>query len=143
MVGLLVGIDFSPNASEFETLLKNGDLVQGLQYVTIELTKQEARNKKYLTTMFQGAATKQGWPQGVHKKLTIKKAAACNEATITAALAKGSKLLNLVEDSNPFLTNGNISTTNNAIEVPRINKVFPILYNTGSNPSSKNILLKI
>ena len=74
MVGLLVGVDFSPTASEFETLLKNGDLVPGLQYVTIELTRQEAGDEKYLTTMFQGAAVRQGWPQGVHTKLTIKKA---------------------------------------------------------------------
>ena len=74
MVGLLVGVDFSPNASEFETLLKNGDLVQGLQYVTIQLTRKEAGDEKYLTTMFQGAATSQGWPQGVFSKLTIKKA---------------------------------------------------------------------
>jgi hypothetical protein len=74
MVGLLVGVNFLPNPSEFEILLKNGDLVPGLNYGTIELTRQEAGNEKYLTTMFQGAAVKQGWPQGVHTKLTIKKA---------------------------------------------------------------------
>jgi len=74
MIGLLVGVNFSPSPSEFEALLKNGDLIPGLQYVTIELTRKEARNKKYLTTMYQGAAVKQGWPQGVHTKLTIKKA---------------------------------------------------------------------
>ncbi len=74
MVGLLAGVDFLPSSSEFETLLKNGDLVPGLQYSTIELTKQEAEDEKYLTNMFQGAAVKQGWPQGVHTKLTIKKA---------------------------------------------------------------------
>ena len=74
MVGLLVGVDFSPSPIEFETLLKNGDLVPGLQYVTIELTRQEAGDEKYLTTAFHGAAVQQGWPQGVHTKLTIKKA---------------------------------------------------------------------
>lgn len=74
MVGLLAGIDFSPNPSEFQTLLDNGDLVEGLQYVTIELTRQEAGDEKYLTTMFQGAAARQGWIQGVHSALTIKNA---------------------------------------------------------------------
>jgi len=74
MVGLLAGINFSPNPSEFQALLDNGDLVPGLQYVTIELTKKEAKNEKYLTSMFQGAAVKQGWFQGVNAKLTIKKA---------------------------------------------------------------------
>jgi len=74
MVGLLAGIDFSPSPSEFQTLLESGDLVPGLEYVTIELTQQEAKGKKYLTTMFQGAAAKQGWVEGVHAELTIKKA---------------------------------------------------------------------
>jgi hypothetical protein len=74
MVGLLAGIDFSPSPSEFQALLASGDLVEGLQYVTIELTRQEAGDEKYLTSMFQGAAVKQGWLQGVHAKLTIKKA---------------------------------------------------------------------
>ena len=74
MVGLLVGVDFSPSASEFETLLENRDLIPGLQYVTIELTRQEAGDEKYLTNMFQGAAVKKGWLQGAHSKLTIKKA---------------------------------------------------------------------
>jgi len=74
MVGLLAGIDFSPNPSEFQALLDSGDLVEGLQYVTIELTRQEAGNEKYLTSMFQGAAVQQNWLQGVHAKLTIKKA---------------------------------------------------------------------
>jgi hypothetical protein len=74
MVGLLAGIDFSPSPSEFQALLDSGDLVEGLQYVTIELTRQEAGDKKYLTSMFQGAAAKQGWFQGVHAELTIRKA---------------------------------------------------------------------
>ena len=74
MVGLLAGIDFSPNPSEFQALLDSGDLVEGLQYVTIELTRQEAGDEKYLTSMFQGAAVQQNWLQGVHAKLTIKKA---------------------------------------------------------------------
>lgn len=74
MVGLLVGVGFQPNASEFEILLENGELIPGLQYVTIELTKQEAGDEKYLTNMFRSAAVKQGWLQGVHTKLTIKKA---------------------------------------------------------------------
>lgn len=74
MVGLLAGINFSPSPSEFQALLDKGDLVPGLQYVTIELTQKEAKNEKYLTFMFQGAAVKQGWFQGVNSKLTIKKA---------------------------------------------------------------------
>ena len=74
MVGLLAGIDFSPTPSEFQALLDSGDLVPGLQYVTIELTRTEAADEKYLTSMFQGAAVKQGWFQGVNAKLTIKKA---------------------------------------------------------------------
>ena len=74
MVGLLAGIGFSPNPSEFQALLDSGDLVEGLQYVTIELTRQEAGDEKYLTSMFQGAAVQQNWLQGVHAKLTIKKA---------------------------------------------------------------------
>ena len=74
MVGLLVGVNFSPSPAEFEELLKGGDLLPGLQYVTIELTPKEAKDKKYLTTMYRGAAVKQGWQQGVHAKLTIKRA---------------------------------------------------------------------
>jgi len=82
MVGLLVGVNFSLSPSEFETLLKNGDLVPGLQYVTIELTRKEARDKKYLTTQFQGAALQQGWPQGLQHELTIKKAKVNGKAVV-------------------------------------------------------------
>jgi hypothetical protein len=74
MVGLLVGVDFSPSASEFDTLLERGDLIPGLRYVTIEVTGQEAADEKYLTAMFQGAAVQQGWMPGAHAQLTIKKA---------------------------------------------------------------------
>jgi len=74
MTGLLVGVDFLPNGSEFETLLKNGDLIPGLQYSAIELTRQEAGDEKYLTTMFQGAAVQQGWLEGAHTKPAIKQA---------------------------------------------------------------------
>jgi hypothetical protein len=74
MICLLVGVNFSPSPSEIQALLKSGDLISGLQYVTIELTKKEAKDKKYLTTMFRGAAVKQGWQQGIHAKLTIKRA---------------------------------------------------------------------
>ena len=74
MIGLLAGIDFTPSPSDFKSLLDSGDLVPGLQYVTIELTKAEAENEGYLSTMFQGAAAKQGWYQGIHAKLEYKKA---------------------------------------------------------------------
>ncbi len=73
-VGLLVGVGFSPSESEIKTLLENGDLVSGLDYVAIELTEQEAGDEKYLTTMYQGAAVKKGFLQGIHARLTTKKA---------------------------------------------------------------------
>jgi hypothetical protein len=46
MICLLVGVNFSPSPSEIQALLKSGDLISGLQYVTIELTKKEAKDKK-------------------------------------------------------------------------------------------------
>ena len=72
--GLLVGVDFLPTPSEFQTLLNKGQLVPGLEYTTIEVTKKEAVNKKFLTTMFQGAAVKQGLTQDVFSDLQFKEA---------------------------------------------------------------------
>jgi hypothetical protein len=82
MVGLLAGIDFSPSPSEFQALLNTGDLIPGLKYVTIELSKKEAGDKKYLISMFQGASAKQGWLQGVHAKTTIKKAKVSGKSVV-------------------------------------------------------------
>lgn len=74
MVGLLAGIDFSPDTSEFQTLLKNGDLVAGIDYTTLEVTRHEAKDKHFLKTMFHGAASKQGWHQGLYAEIVVKKA---------------------------------------------------------------------
>lgn len=74
MIGLLVGVDSLPTPSEFQTLLDGGDLVPGLQYVTIEVTRAEARDTKFLTTMYQGAVVQHGGAENVFAALVFKKA---------------------------------------------------------------------
>ena len=82
MVGLLAGIDFSPDSAEFQTLLKNGDLVDGIEYETLEVTRHEAKDKHFLKTMFHGAASKKGWHQGLYAEIVVKKATVNNKPVI-------------------------------------------------------------
>jgi len=73
MVGLLAGINFSPDSTQFQTLLKNGKLVKGIEYVTMEVTRHESKDKHFLKTMFHEAASKQGWHQGIHAEIVTQK----------------------------------------------------------------------
>ena len=60
MVGLFLGIDFLPSPSDFQTLLRSGELPEGLKYHTSECPSHLAGNKQFLITCLQGAADMEG-----------------------------------------------------------------------------------
>lgn len=65
-VGLIVGIGADPTPAEFEELLDRGLIPEsGFQFVTLQLSAEEASDRSVLRTYYQGACANQGWLEGM------------------------------------------------------------------------------
>jgi alpha-glucoside transport system substrate-binding protein len=65
-IGLLIGIEFNPTPADFEDLLAKGALKErDFQYVTAELSSDEARDRNQLKEYYKAACINQNWPEGI------------------------------------------------------------------------------
>lgn len=64
-VGLIVGVGFDPSPTDFQELKDRGLIDRfGFQYVTLELSAEDARDRKQLRSLYQASCVKQGWEDG-------------------------------------------------------------------------------
>ena len=64
-VGLVVGVGFDPSPTDFQELIDRGLIDQlGFEYVTLELSAEDAQDRKQLGSLYQAACVKQGWEDG-------------------------------------------------------------------------------
>lgn len=49
-------------------------MVEEIEYETLEVTRHEAKDIHFLKTMYHGAASKQGWHQGLYAEIVVKTA---------------------------------------------------------------------
>lgn len=64
-VGLVVGVGFDPSPAEFQELLDRGLInATGFDFVTLELSADEASDREGLRGLYEKACVKQGWEAG-------------------------------------------------------------------------------
>ncbi|MFN2237138.1 MAG: DUF308 domain-containing protein [Anaerolineales bacterium] len=72
-VGLLIGVGFDPTPADFEELLTKGALKQrDFQYVTAELSMDEARDREQIKEYYKAACVNQNWPEGIKYSEALK-----------------------------------------------------------------------
>jgi TPR repeat protein len=64
-VGLVIGVGFEPTPAEFQGLLDRGLInATGFEFVTLELSAEEASNREKIRELYEAACIKQGWDAG-------------------------------------------------------------------------------